>query len=168
MRRKGYCGTAPQLGTLVFQCGELEKLIGELEKQIADLEGEQRRGLRGRGLFAAKRAEIGDECGVWGLSCGEKADGDAGCLRLQAHEVAVEFARTGETHFPRYLLLALLAVFGGDVEELGDFLVAEVDADQGEVAEFARRQCGVGIDEAHEEGNVHLLEIGGEIAPFFR
>ena len=64
--------------------------------------------------------------------------------------------------------LALLAVFGGDVEELGDFLAAEVDADQRKETEFARGERGVGFEQAHEKGNVYLLEIGGEIAPFLR
>ena len=53
-----------------------------------------------------------------------------GSLRLQADEVTVQFARGGQTHLAGYLLLALFAIFGGDVQELGNFLAAEVDADQ--------------------------------------
>ena len=174
-QREGAGGTAAQFGGLEIQLGRLEIQLGGLKIQCGGLEiqlGElgryRQRGQRGRGLLAEKRAERSDECGDFWTLLQEKADEDSGGLRLQAREVGVEFARCVEAHFPRYLLLALLAVFRGDVEELGDFLVAEVDADQGEVAEFARRQCGVGFDEAHEEGNVHLLEISGEIAPFFR
>ena len=174
-QREGAGGTAAQfggleiqLGGLEIQCGGLGFQCGELGFQCGELGRYRQRGLRGRGLLAEKRGERSDECGDFWTLLQEKADEDSGGLRLQAREVGVAFARTCVSYFPRYLLLALLAVFRGDVEELGDFLVAEVEADQGEVAEFARRQCGVGIDEAHEEGNVHLLEIGGEIAPFFR